>query len=108
MRREDNHIFEIGDKSMSKMNIMFKALSDKTRRKILEMLKDGDLTAGEIAEKFDMTKPSITHHLNLLYQADLVDKEREGQYISYTLNTTVMQEVFSWVLDFVKDDLDKK
>lgn len=90
---------------MGKMNIMFKALSDKTRRKILEMLKDGDLSAGEIAEKFDMTKPSITHHLNLLYQADLVDKERDGQYILYTLNTTVMQEVLSWVLDLVKDDI---
>ncbi len=93
---------------MSKMNIMFKALSDKTRRKILEMLKDGDLTAGEIADKFDMTKPSITHHLNLLYQADLLDKERDGQYIYYTLNTTVMQEVYSWVFDFVKRDLDEE
>jgi len=93
---------------MSKMNIMFKALSDKTRRKILEMLKDGDLTAGEIADKFDMTKPSITHHLNLLYQANLVDKERDGQYIYYTLNTTVMQEVYSWVFDFVKRDLDEE
>lgn len=92
---------------MSKMNIMFKALSDKSRRKILEMLKDGDLTAGEIAEKFVMTKPSITHHLNLLYQADLVDKERDGQYIYYTLNTTVMQEVYGWVFDFVKKDLEE-
>ncbi len=93
---------------MSKMNIMFKALSDKTRRKILDMLKNGDLTAGEIADKFDMTKPSITHHLNLLYQANLVDKERDGQYIYYTLNTTVMQEVYSWVFDFVKKDLDEE
>ncbi len=92
---------------MSKMNIMFKALSDKSRRKILEMLKDGDLTAGEIAEKFAMTKPSITHHLNLLYQAGLVDKERDGQYIYYTLNTTVMQEVYGWVFDFVKKDLEE-
>jgi len=84
------------------MNIQFKALSDKTRRKILEMLKNGDLTAGEIAERFEMTKPSITHHLNLLYQAELVDKERDGQFIYYTLNTTVMQEVLTWFLDFVK------
>lgn len=85
------------------MNIQFKALSDKTRRKILEMLKNGDLTAGEIAERFEMTKPSITHHLNLLYQAELVDKERDGQFIYYTLNTTVMQEVLTWFLDFVKN-----
>ncbi|MFP4662274.1 MAG: autorepressor SdpR family transcription factor [Halanaerobiales bacterium] len=90
------------------MNILFKAISDKTRRKILEMLKQGDMTAGEIADRFEMTKPSITHHLNLLFQAELVDKEREGQYIYYTLNTTVMQEVFGWVLDFVKDDLDNR
>ncbi|MFP4016078.1 MAG: autorepressor SdpR family transcription factor [Halanaerobiales bacterium] len=91
---------------MSGMNIMFKALSDKTRRRILEMLKDGDMTAGEIADRFEMTKPSITHHLNLLFQAGMVDKEREGQYIYYTLNTTVMQDVFGWVLGFVKDDID--
>lgn len=84
------------------MNIQFKALSDKTRRRILEMLKGGDMTAGEIAEKFDMTKPSITHHLNLLYQAELVDKERDGQYIYYTLDTTVMQELVSWFFDFIK------
>lgn len=89
---------------MGQMNSQFKALSDNTRRKILEMLKNGDLTAGEIAESFEMTKPSITHHLNLLYQADLVDKERDGQYIYYTLNITVMQEVISWFFDFFKND----
>jgi DNA-binding transcriptional ArsR family regulator len=86
----------------AQMNILFKALSDKTRREILEMLKDGDLTAGEIADRFEMTKPSITHHLNLLYQAGLVDRERDGQYIYYTLNATVMQEVFGWVMGFIK------
>lgn len=84
----------------AKMNHLFKALSDKTRRKILEMLKGGDMTAGDIADRFEMTKPSITHHLNILYQADLVDKERDGQFIYYTLNTTVMQDVLSWVMEF--------
>lgn len=88
---------------MAAKNLMFKALSDKTRRKILEMLKKGDMTAGEIADEFDMTKPSITHHLNLLKQADLVDKERDGQYIYYSLNITVMQEVLSWVMNFVDE-----
>src|SRR5690554_26713 len=88
---------------LRQLNMQFKALSDKTRRRILEMLKEGDLTAGEIAERFEMTKPSITHHLNLLYQAELVDKERDGQFIYYTLNTTVMQEVLTWFLDFVKN-----
>ncbi|NLM96032.1 MAG: winged helix-turn-helix transcriptional regulator [Halanaerobiaceae bacterium] len=85
------------------MNIQFKALSDKTRRRILELLKDGDMTAGEIADRFEMTKPSITHHLNLLYQAGLVDRERDGQFIYYTLNMTVLQEVLGWFLDFMNN-----
>ncbi|MFI5358994.1 MAG: autorepressor SdpR family transcription factor [Halanaerobiales bacterium] len=90
------------------MNMQFKALSDKTRRRILELLKEGDLTAGEIAERFEMTKPSITHHLNILYQADLVDRERQGQYIYYTLNTSVLQDVMSWLLDFFGDSEENK
>lgn len=83
------------------MNDLFFALSDKTRRQILEILKSGDLTAGEIANRFQITKPSITHHLNILNQANLVDKERDGQFIRYSLNTTVLQEVIGWILDFV-------
>lgn len=89
---------------LRQLNLQFKALSDKTRRRILEMLKEGDLTAGEIAERFEISKPSITHHLNLLYQADLVDKERQGQFIYYTLNTSVMQEVMSWLLGFLNNN----
>lgn len=84
-----------------KMNDLFFALSDKTRRQILEILKSGDLTAGEIANRFQITKPSITHHLNILNQANLVDKERDGQFIRYSLNTTVLQEAIGWILDFV-------
>ncbi|HHU50486.1 MAG TPA: winged helix-turn-helix transcriptional regulator [Firmicutes bacterium] len=83
------------------MNDLFFALSDKTRRQILEILKSGDLTAGEIANRFQITKPSITHHLNILNQANLVDKERDGQFIRYSLNTTVLQEAIGWILDFV-------
>ena len=85
----------------TKMNDLFFALSDKTRREILEFLKNGDLTAGEIADHFKITKPSITHHLNILNQADLVDKERDGQFIHYSLNTTVLQTPLEWILDFV-------
>ena len=55
-----------------------------------------------------MTKPSITHHLNILYQADLVDRERQGQYIYYTLNTSVLQDVMSWLLDFFGDSEENK
>ena len=54
------------------MNILFRALNDATRREILEILKDGDMTAGDIADHFDMSKPSVSHHLDLLRQADLV------------------------------------
>lgn len=82
------------------MNKVFKALSDPTRRKILEYLKDSDMSAGEISEKFDISKPSISHHLNILKNAELVLWEKEGQNIIYSLNTTVVQEVMKWFLDF--------
>lgn len=81
------------------LNDMFKALSDPTRRKILDLLKNGDLTAGEIAEHFSMTKPSISNHLNILKNADLVWDERKGQNIIYSLNTTVLQDVVKWIMD---------
>lgn len=84
---------------MSALNLPFKALADPTRRKIIMLLKKKDLTPGEIAEYFDMTKPSISHHLNMLKQADLVIDERKGQNIYYSLNTTVFQEVIGWFFD---------
>lgn len=82
------------------MNLLFKALNDKTRRDILEMLKEVDMTAGDIADKFDMTKPSISHHLSLLKQANLVIDIRKGQYIFYSLNTTVMDDIAKWFIQF--------
>ncbi len=89
---------------MSPLNITFKALSDKTRRKILQMLKQQDMTAGEIADQFNITKPSISHHLNLLKAADLVLDERRGQHIYYSLNTSVVEEVIKWCLTFTDHD----
>lgn len=83
------------------MNESFKALSDPTRRQIIRLLKDRDMTAGEIADHFQMTKPSISHHLNSLKQAELVLDERKGQTIVYSLNTTVVQEVMSWFFDII-------
>ncbi|GAB6933961.1 autorepressor SdpR family transcription factor [Calditerricola satsumensis] len=77
---------------------VFKALSDPTRRAILDLLKEGDRTAGEIAERFSISKPSISHHLNVLKQANLVQDERRGQHIVYSLNTTVFHEVLKWML----------
>lgn len=83
------------------MNILFKALNDPTRRRILGMLKSADLTAGEIADAFDISKPSISHHLDLLKQAGLISPTREGQYIRYTLDTTVLDEAIQWLLNLV-------
>jgi ArsR family transcriptional regulator, arsenate/arsenite/antimonite-responsive transcriptional repressor len=81
-----------------KMNLVYKALADPTRRDILNLLKNRDLTAGEIADHFRISKPSISHHLNLLKQADLVHAEKDGQYIYYSINTTVLQDVLVWLL----------
>ncbi len=86
---------------MLSQNSAFKALSDPTRRKILQLLKERDLTAGEIADSFDISKPSISHHLNLLKQASLVIDERQGQNIYYSLNTTVFQELIGFFLNFI-------
>ncbi|MBL7717421.1 MAG: winged helix-turn-helix transcriptional regulator [Flavipsychrobacter sp.] len=78
------------------MNSLFKALNDKTRRDILELLKKKDMTAGEIADHFDMTKPSISHHLDLLKQAELIEADKQGQFIIYSLNTSVLDEIVKW------------
>lgn len=84
------------------MNKLFKALNDKTRREILELLRERDLTAGEIADQFAMTKPSISHHLDLLRQADLVTTEKKGQFIVYSINTTVMDDLLKWIINLKK------
>lgn len=82
------------------INNVFKALSDPTRRKILELLKEKDLTAGEIADEFSISKPSISFHLNILKNSELVLTERQGQNIIYSINTTLFQDVMSWLYDF--------
>ncbi len=79
------------------MNDVFRALSDPTRREILQLLKKGDLNAGQIASAFPIGKPAISHHLGILKAADLVAAERSGQNIVYSLNTTVFQEVLTWI-----------
>lgn len=78
------------------MNTVFKALNDPSRREILEFLKDGDMTAGDIADKFEMSKPSISHHLDLLKQAGLVSQLKKGQFRYYSLNMTVLDELINW------------
>jgi DNA-binding transcriptional ArsR family regulator len=80
---------------------VFKALSDPTRREILRLLRDGDLTAGAIAEHFDISKPSISHHLATLRHAGLITAERRGQEILYSLDATLFEELIAYFLDLV-------
>jgi len=82
------------------LNILFKALNDPTRRSILELLRTRDMTAGEIAEQFHISWPSVSHHLELLKRAGLVIAIKEGQYIYYSINTTVMDEILKWMMQF--------
>ena len=87
-------------KYLEAVNILFKALNDETRRGILELLKKRDMSAGEIAEQFNISKPSISHHLDLLKQAGLVVANKDGQFIHYSINTTVMDEMLKWMMQF--------
>lgn len=80
----------------------FKALSDPTRQEILQLLKDGRMSAGDIGAHFDMTGATMSHHLSILKQAGLVEDFREGKYIYYELNMTVMEEVMGWFIQFRK------
>ncbi|MFA5358522.1 MAG: autorepressor SdpR family transcription factor [Patescibacteria group bacterium] len=89
---------------MSAFNKTFAALSDPTRRQILEMLRKKDLTPTEIGEKFTITAPSLTHHLNTLREAGLVSSRREGQNIYYSLNLSVFEEVVDLIYNkFLKN-----
>lgn len=81
-----------------------KALADPTRRAILNYLKNGSLTAGEIAEKFDMASATISHHLSILKKADLVYEKREKNFIHYSLNASVLEEVLLWISELKGDD----
>ena len=81
------------------MNEVFRALSDPTRREILRLLNAGEMTAGQLAERFAISAPSMSHHFNVLKQADLVSARREGQQIHYSLNTTVVQDLMAVFLD---------
>jgi DNA-binding transcriptional ArsR family regulator len=84
------------------MDLLFKALNDATRRQILDLLRESDLSAGEIAEKFNISKPSISHHLELLRNAGLVGVERKGQQLIYSLNTTLLEDLLAWIIKLNK------
>jgi DNA-binding transcriptional ArsR family regulator len=81
---------------------VFKALSDKNRRKIIRLLQKNDMTAGEIAAHFNISKPSISEHLKILKNADLIGSEKNGQFVRYFLNTTILEEVISYFMEIVK------
>ena len=80
-----------------------KALSDPIRREILNMLKSGRLSAGEIVEHFDVTGASISRHLSVLKEADLIRDSREGKYIYYDLNASVLEEIMLWISELKGD-----
>ena len=89
------------------MGDAFKALSDPTRRKILELLQEKPLNAGEIADYFQITKLSISHHLSILKNSGLIIDERQGQNIVYSIDMTVFQDMMKWFMNFM-DMGDKK
>ena len=85
------------------MNYAFKALADPTRREILRLLGSGEKSAGDLSQRFDMSKPSMSHHFSVLKDAELILSRREGTNIYYSLNTTVLQDVVTWVVDLFED-----
>jgi len=85
----------------------FKALSDPTRRNILEILKPSRMTAGEIVSKFDVTGATISRHLSVLKEAGLVSDTKEGKYVYYELNTSVMEEAMQWLANIIERDVNK-
>lgn len=86
------------------LDMLFKALGDETRREILEMLADKEMTAGDIANTFNQSWPTISHHLKILKDAGFIKDEKKGLYITYTLNTTILQEILLWIYK----NIDKK
>ena len=76
-----------------------KALADPTRREILNLLKSGKKSAGEISDRFDITAAAISRHLSILKEADLIEDTRDGKYIFYELNASVLEEIMLWISD---------
>lgn len=85
------------------MQKTFKALSDKTRREILRLLRKGQMTAGDIASRFDMSFATVSHHLSILKEADLVSDSKDGKYIIYELNSSVIDDVIAYIYELKAD-----
>lgn len=86
-----------------RINEAFKALADPSRRRILQLLRRGEMTAGELAEHFPRTKPTLSHHFAVLKEADLITARRDGQQIYYALNTTVAEDLLTILWDLLSD-----
>ncbi len=84
------------------LNEVFKAIADPTRREILRLLRSEEMSAGDVAARFEMTKPTMSHHFAVLKAAGLVGSRREGQTIWYSLNTTVLEDVLAWSMDMAR------
>jgi ArsR family transcriptional regulator len=89
------------------MNQVFRALADPSRREILRLLGKREMSAGEIARHFEMSKPTMSHHFSVLKEADLISGRRHGTTIYYSLNTTVVQDLMAWVLDLARQNRDR-
>ena len=90
------------------LTTVFKASADPTRREILHLLRKEEMSAGDVAAHFDMTKPTVSHHFSVLKEAQLITSRREGQTIWYALNTTVLEDVLAWTLDMAGGAADKQ
>lgn len=86
------------------MNSIYKALTDENRRKILELLKEKDMSVNEIVKHFNISQASISHHLDILKRANLVSLEKKWQFVFYSLNVSVFEEFVKWLFDFIKKD----
>jgi ArsR family transcriptional regulator len=93
---------------MIESNSAFKAMADPARREVLRLLREGEMTAGDLAAHFDMSKPTMSHHFAVLVDADLITRRRDGQTIWYGLNTTVLQDVVSWMMNLANTPGSKK
>ena len=81
---------------------VFKALSDANRRKIISLLRKNDMTAGEIADHFNISKPSISEHLKILKNAELISSEKNGQFITYFLNSSILEDIITYFMKIIK------
>jgi len=87
---------------MTEFTHLFKALADPTRRSIVELLKSKDLTPSEILEKLSVSQPTLSHHLDILKRANLIEGERNGQFVRYSLNMSVFQMAVEYIMQFTK------